>query len=227
MNNTMPPSGEVTNGLSQGQIGVLQDQLGHGLRKTTVFQKTPTAEVDRFVKEIGLSFRGVSVEWLEKRFQDFIGMFPVPVNYGEPEAIAKAIEEAGFDSKFIGIPLADIPLIGSGQFTHEVREVHFGRVMYNRDLPQALKDRGQQLGFKAGFKLADPLTALRFACANKDRQRKHPLAILFTDNTGQLCYLCLDESAGKRYLDIDRDGPDDFWRNRVRFLAVCELPLAV
>lgn len=213
-------------GLSRGLIGKLQEMLGHGLDRSTVFQSTPTEKVDQFVKAFGLTWRDASTEFLEKRFQDFTGIFRVPVNY-EPRAIAKAIEEAGFDSKYFGIPLADIPLVGSGQVIHEVREVHFDHAMYNRDLAQVLKVRGGNLGFKGGFRFADPLTGLRFACANRDRQRKYPLAILFTDSQGRLGDLYFNENSGEHRLVIDRLNPDDYWLAAVRFLAVCELPSGV
>ena len=212
-------------GLSRGLIGKLQEMFGHGIDKSTVFQNTPKEKVDQFVKEVGPRWMDLGVELLERQFQDYTGVFRVPVNYDEPNAIAKAIEEAGLDSKSLGIPLADIPLVGSGQAVREVREAHFGRVMYNRDLPNALKDRGESLGFRGGFGFNDPLTALRFACANRDRQRKYPLAILFTDSKGQLCYLYLRESAGERGLYVYRDYPGSRWNARVRFLVVCELPL--
>lgn len=211
-------------GLSRGLIGKLQEMLGHRLDKSTVFQNTPTEEIHRFVTTVGPDWRDASAELLEKRFQDFTGIFRVSVNYDEPNAIAKAIEEAGFDSKYLGIPLEDIPLVGSGQVVREVREVPFGRVMYNRDLPNALRERRQSLGFKGGFGFSDPLTALR-ACANRDRQRKYPLAILFTDSKGQLCYLYLGGVAGRRDLGVARSDPGDRWVAGVRFLAVCELPL--
>lgn len=86
------------------------------------------------------------------RFQDFIGIFSILVNYDEPEAIAKAIEAAKFDWKYVVLAPAEIPLVGAGQVEREVREAHFGRVMYNRDLPNALKERGEELGYKGGFK---------------------------------------------------------------------------
>lgn len=213
-------------GFSRGLIGKVEEILGHGIEKSVVFQNTLTADIDKFVKTIGPELRDAWVKMLEARFQDFIGVFSIPVNYYEPEAIAKAIAAAGFDWKLVGLESAKIPLIGTGQVTQEVHEVHFGRVMYNRDLPEALKKRGQELGFKGGFKFADPLTVLRLACANPDRQRKHPLVILFTDKDGRLWYLYLREHDGQRYLDVRQNYPDYYWREFVRFLAVCELPLA-
>ena len=213
-------------GISSGQVGKLKDMVEHGVNKSTVFQNTLTAEVDRFVKTVGPDLRDAWVELLEKRFQDFTGIFAVPVDYDEPEAIAKAIEAASFDWKHIGLAPEEMPLLGSGKIVQEVREAHFGRVMYNRDLPNALKQRGEELGHKGGFKFADPLTALRLACANPDRQRKHPLVILFTDKNGQLWYLYLHENSDERDLGVNRSDHDDGWNGSVRFLVVCELPSA-
>lgn len=180
-------------GFSRGLIGKVEEMLGHGIEKSVVFQNLLTAEIDRFVKTACPELRDAWVKQLEMRFQDFLGIFSVPVNYDEPEAIAKAIEAAKFDWKYVGLEPAEIPLVGTGQVVQEVHEVHFGRVMYNRDLPEALKKSGRELGFKGGYKFADPLTALRLACANPVLQRKHPLAILFTDDGGQLWFLCLFE----------------------------------
>jgi hypothetical protein len=206
-------------GLSRGQI----EMLGHGLNKLTVFKDTSTAEVDRFIKEVGPGWRDASAKLLEDLFQDFIGVFRVPVNCNEPNAIASAIEAGKFDGKYLGISVDEISLVGTGQIVHEVREVHFGRVVYNRDLPQALKERGKELGLDS-LKFADPLTVLRFACANPNRQRKYPLTILFIDKQGQLCYLCLGGSGGERDLFVGQDDPGDCWCASVRFLAVRELP---
>ena len=213
-------------GISSGQVGKLKDMVEHGVNKSTVFQNTLTAEVDRFVKTVGPDLRDAWVELLEKRFQDFTGIFAVPVDYDEPEAIAKAIEAASFDWKHIGLAPREIPLVGTGQVMQEVHEVHFGRVMYNRDLPNALKERGEELGYKGGFKFADPLITLRLACANPDRQRKYPLVILFTDKNGRLWDLCLGEGSDERCLYVDRVSHDGNWNDNVRFLVVCELPSA-
>lgn len=219
--NNMPPS-EVSKGFSQGQIRVLQKLLERGLRGSTLFQHAPTEQVDQFVKTVGSRRREVAVELLERQFRDFKGIFSVPVNYGEPDAIAKAIETAGFDKKYLGIPLADIPLVGKGQVVHEAREAHFGRVMYNCDLPAAVKERGQELGFKAGFKFADPLTALRFACANRDRRRDYPLVIVFYSGGNFYC-LYFHEESGRRKLYVGRRYQDGIWSARARFLVVGEL----
>jgi len=211
-------------GFSRGQIGKVEEMLGHGILKSTAFQNTLTEEVDRFIKAAGPNWRDACVELLEKRFQNFIGIFSFPVDYDAPQAIAQAIEEGKFDWKYVGLEPAEIPLIGTGQVVREVREVHFGRVMYNRDLPNALKQRGQELGFKGGFKFADPLTALRLAYANPDWQRKYPLAILFTDKNGRLWCVILDGDVDNRNLFVDRLSPGAHWHDDVRFLAVCELP---
>ncbi|MFA6454295.1 MAG: hypothetical protein WCV70_00325 [Patescibacteria group bacterium] len=224
-------------GLSRGQIGKIQEMIGHGILKSTVFQDTPTAEVDRFIKKVGPGLRDAWVELLEKRFQDFIGAellekrfqdfistFLIPVDYDEPEAIAKAIEMNKFDWKYVGLSPAEIPLVGTGRAIWDVHEVPFGRMMYNSDLPNALKQRGEELGYKGGFKFVDPLTALRFAWTKPDRQKKHQLAISFIDKGGRSWSLCLSENNGERHLYVYQFNPGDSWDEHVRFLAVCELP---
>ena len=126
-------------GISRGQIGKVEEMLGHGILKSTVFQGTATAEIDRFIKKVFPELRDGFVKQMEMRFQDFSGVFSIPVNYDDPEAIAKAIKENKFDEKYVGLTPAEIPLVGTGQVVREVHEVHFGRVMYNRDLLSAFK----------------------------------------------------------------------------------------
>lgn len=131
----------------------------------------------------------------------------------ELKAIAEAaIDEAKFDWKYIKLSPTEIPFVGA------VQEVCFGRVMYNRDLPNALKQRGEELGFKGGFKFADPLTALCFVCISKKR-RQHQLIVLFADND-QLECLCLYGGIGECYLRVYEYDPDDNWDKAACFLAI-------
>ena len=120
------------------------------------------------------------------------------------------------------MPVSNIPLVGVGQVNQEVHEVHFGERMYNRDLPDPLRIRGKEQGFKLGFKFTDVLTALTFALKNKDKQREYPLAILFYDTSGQLCSLYLDGGSYGRDLSVDEDYPGSLWDENVRFLVVAE-----
>ncbi len=207
------------------QIGKLLEVAGAALRKyRSNFRAADIQAVlgsPEIIKQLVSGF----IARLEQLVQTIAGVFRIPVNYGEPGAIAKAIAEAKFDRKYVGLAPAEIPLIGTGQVAREVHEVHFGCMMYNRDLPDALIKKGQELGYKNGFKFADPLTALRLACVQPDEQRKYPLAILFIDGNGQLWYLYLIEDDGERRLRVDRDNPDDDWYGHVRFLAVSEQPL--
>lgn len=57
MNNLSP-----SKGLSRGLIGKVEEMLGHGILKSTVFQNFLTADIDRFVKTIGPEFRDACVK---------------------------------------------------------------------------------------------------------------------------------------------------------------------
>lgn len=126
------------------------------------------------------------------------------------EAIEATIEAAKFGWKYVKLSPAEPGV-------HEVHEVYFGRVMYNRDLPNALKQRGEELGFK-GFKFADPLAALSFVCISKE-QRQHQLVTLFTNND-QLWCLCLLGGVGGCWLRVYEYNPEDNWDEAVCFLAI-------
>ncbi len=215
-----PSKKKVKVGLTSGLFGKVMDMVEHGLRKSTVFSGVPTADIDRFVKADGPALRDVWTAFLGKRFHDFIGRCVIPVDYGEPNAIAKAIDEGKFEWKYVGLAPESIPLVGAGKVNREVHEVPFDKIMYNCDLPNALKERGKELGYANGFKFADPLTALRYAATLPDRQRKYPLAILFTDVNGQLWYLYLHVNVTERGLNVSQDSPDNYWGGHVRFLAV-------
>jgi hypothetical protein len=136
----------------------------------------------------------------------------VSVNYDEADAINKAVKAGAFDNNWVDIDMNDIPVGGTGQAEHEVFELHLDREIYSRDLPDEL-DRNN-------VAFADPLTALRYAKELPDRQRKYPLAILFTNKKGQLCYLILLESDGKRNLVVNREDSVGDWREGCRFLVV-------
>jgi hypothetical protein len=114
----------------------------------------------------------------------------VKVDYDKPDAV-KAIRNAAFDSVKLAIQPQDIPLGGTGSVTHEVFEIDFGRLVFDKDLPAELDKRG--LAF------ADPLTAILYAARFPNRQRMHPINILFTDRQGQPCYLLLG------------GGPESLW----------------
>jgi hypothetical protein len=214
---------ETATGLTRGQATKLIEMAEHGLIKSPVFHGVSTARVDEFVKTVGPELRDAYVELVERRFQAFVGCHRIPVNYDEQDAIAKAITENRFGSKGVHIDLAKIPLGGKGQAVEEVHEVHFGKIMCNRDLPAALKAEGQQ----RGFKFASPLASLRYAQKFPKKQLEQPRGILFYDTDGQLCFLYLNERGGKRHLHVHRTHPDGYWYENVRFLAVPESePLA-
>jgi hypothetical protein len=150
----------------------------------------------------------------------------VTVDYDDQQALAKAIQAARVDNVFTGLPLTSVPLIGSGRKVQAVYEVHFDSVMYNGILPEALKTSGESLGFKGGLKFADPLTALIYAGAHRDRIRQYPLAVLLTIH-GQLWGLYLFELIGQYNLDFFQRDSNGGWPKDVRFLAVHDLPLPV
>ncbi len=208
--------------MSRGLIGRFQDLLGHGLLKSALFGSVPPKRTQDFIAEVGPDLRDAWVRMAEARLEDFLGVHRISVDYDQPDAIAKAVEANGFVGKnvFMGIPVEKIPIVGRGQMEHPVREIHFGKVMWNRNLPGALKARGVELGFKQGFKFADPLTSLWYALKLPERQRKYPLGILFYDTDGELCFLFLDVDDDGRSLYVNRINPDDSWLDDMRFLAV-------
>lgn len=219
-NEILSPSKKT--GFTRPLAGKVSEMLEPGLLKSPRFRQASTEEIDSFVKaQDPESLSDAIVAQLEARFEAFVGRVMVLVDYSKPDAIARAIEENNFDSKYLGLQASEIPLVGNGKVGREVHEVHFGKTMYNRDLPATLKAHGISLGYKKGFRFPDPLTTLLYALKLPDRQRQHPLAILFEVN-GRLFYLYLFEHARGRLLGVGRYGPDDLWFGPVRFLAVCE-----
>lgn len=213
-------------GITRGQATKLVEMTEHGLLKSAVFAGVPTAQVDEFLKSVGPDIRDAIVELSERRFQAFIGRFIVPVNYGAENAVQAAIDANNFGYKYVDTDASNIPLGGTGEAVEEVREVHFGKVMYNRDLPEALKQRGIADGFKNGYVFANPLTTLTFALKNPDVQKDHPLGILFYIGK-QLYYLYLYFNDDKRKLYVNKNFPGNYWDDYVRFLVVpASVPVA-
>ena len=148
-----------------------------------------------------------------------MGCYHVPVNYGVENAIQAAIDENDFANTYIYVDVASIPLIGTGETVEQVREVCFDKVMYNRDLPAALMQKGIEAGFKNGYKFANPLTSLLYALKHQQKQVEAPRGILFYIGK-QLCYLYLDADGSKRHVRVLKDDPDYYWSKSVRFLVV-------
>ncbi len=217
-NKTLSPSQQAT-GFTRGLTNKLSDMTEHGLLKSPVFQTALTSEIDAFVKELVPGLRDQYARLLERSFQVYVGRYIVPVNYDLPNVIATAIDANNFGYKYVYPNVADIPLGGTGEALEQVREVGFGKVIYNRDLPEALKKKGQEDGFVNGYVFANPLTALLWALKNPDVQKDHPLGILFYIG-GRLYYLILGSGGGERGLDVHWDLPGGGWREGVRFLAV-------
>ncbi len=215
---TLSPSRQAT-GFTRGLATKLFDIGEFGIIKSPVFQNVPTADLDAFVKEVGPDMRCQFVALVERRFEVHINCYRIPVNYGVPNAIQAAIDENDFGYKYVGVNVADIPLGGSGETVEMVREVHFGEIMYNRDLPAALRRKGIEAGFPNGYVFANPLTSLKFAKKNPEKQVEAPRGILFYIG-GQLCDLALLSDGDKRGLDVDRYSPGSPWHGDVRFLVV-------
>ena len=204
---TLSPSKGFTHGLA----GKLLEMLVHGFLKSRVFRRVETQELDAFVKSRSKTLRQKILQVVEQEFEFFSGRVIITVSYVSG-AIVQAIEANHFDSEYVDLSLDQIPLIRSGSVEHEVHEVHFDRVMFNRDLllPDALG---------SGMQFADSLTALQYALKLPDRQRHYPLVVLF-EVAGQLWCLRLSGVAGERRLRVDRVGPDGNWGPVCRFLTV-------
>jgi hypothetical protein len=139
----------------------------------------------------------------------------VKVDYDKPDAVARAITKAAFDSAKLAIHPKDIPLEGTGRVTKEVFEIDFGRLVFDKDLPSELGKRG--LAF------ADPLTAILYAARFPNRQRMHPINILFTDRQGQPCYLLLGGGPDRRFGTLPAN--PGHWGPGARFLVIRQGPL--
>jgi len=205
--------------MTRGLANKLVEMVEHGLLKSAVFAEVATAQIDEFVKTAGPELRDQFVKLVEKRFQSVIGCFRVAVNYALPNAIRQTVDDNNFDYKYVYVDLDQIPLNGTGEVVEQVHEVAFGEVMYNRDLPAALKRKGQDAGFENGFKFANPLTALRYAKENPEKQIEAPRGILFYIGE-QLCYLYLDSDVSVRGLGVYKGYPGDDWGKSVVFLCV-------
>jgi hypothetical protein len=137
----------------------------------------------------------------------------ISVDYGE-DTIRKAINAGGVENEYLYVrSVRDIPLGGTGRARHEVFELHLGEIDDNSDLLDELDERN--------LALVDPLTALRYAAKLPDRQRKHPLSILFKKSKKkEYCYLTLfEEENGERSLHVG-ESADRSWSADHHFLVV-------
>lgn len=134
----------------------------------------------------------------------------VKVDYSKPDAVAKAIKDAAFDWVKLDIAAQNIPLIHKGRITHDVLEIDFGRLVFDKDLPAELDKRG--LAF------ADPLTAITYATKFPDRQTLRPINILFTDKQGHSCYLLLGGGPDRRFKTMPANV--GHWGPGARFLVI-------
>jgi hypothetical protein len=191
-------------GFTRGLINKLFDMIGYGLLELPEFQAVPTAELDKFVKAVGPKIRDEFAKLVIRLFQGWL--------------IQAAIDANAFDNKYIYVEVSDIPATG-GEEVDQIREVSFGKTMYNRDLPEAIKRRGIEDGFANGYKFASPLAVLRWAKKNPDKQRQKPRGILFYIG-GRLCYLYLYGDSDRRSVHVYEFYPVGYWIAGVEFLVV-------
>ena len=135
----------------------------------------------------------------------------IKVHYDKPDAVASAIREAAFDWVETEVLPQDIPSGGRGRATYEVFEIDFDRLVFAENLPDELGKRG--------FDFADPLTAILYATTFPNRQRMHPLNILFTDKQGKPCYLLLGGGPDRR-LRTMRAEDRGHWGRGARFIVI-------
>ncbi len=201
--------------MTPSQIVKITDVLDAALRKRCwIYRRDDIQAVLGSPEMMKLLIAGF-ITRLEQLVQDLIIAYRILVNYDQPKAIVKAVQGAGLAwSQSCEV----IPLVGVGQIMREVYEVRFGRLIHNCDLPNALKQRGRELGFKDGFKFADPLTTLHFV--RDYLQRNQSLTVLFIDIMGRPCYLFVNVYEGRQMLGIYISKPDDYWNAGMRFLAV-------
>lgn len=135
----------------------------------------------------------------------------IEVHYDKPDAVASAIREAAFDWVETEVLPEDIPSGGRGRATYEVFEIDFGRLVYAEDLPDELRKRN--------LDFVDPLTAIVYVTTFPNRQRMHPLNILFTDKQGKPGYLVLGGGPDRR-LRTMRAEDRGHWGPGARFIVI-------
>ena len=206
--NASTPSAVV----SEGQARKLADQLTPGLVEAIVEGNLPHDRFQQMIQqEKNLRVRTRFVQFLRDVLAEIIDMVAIHANYGEENAIAKAIEDGHFDNKYLDLKPEQIPLVGSGEADHEVGELHLNQYLTTREVMVKVDEQG--------FKFADPLTALRYAVKLPERQRQYPLAILFEVKVLLWC-LVLFGGADKRALGVGRCGLGSCWSGDYRFLVV-------
>lgn len=213
MTNASTPSAVAT--VSERQARKLVDQLTPGMVEAIVDSSLPRDRFQKIVEqERQLCVRSRFVQFLRDIAAEIIDMVAIHSDYTALNAIAKALDDNRFDTKYLELRPEQIPLMGSGEVDHEVGEVHLNQYLTTREVMAKIDERG--------YKFADPLTALLYALKLPDRQRQHPLVILFEDSTGRICYLILGGDGLERNVHGNRDSLDDRrpWRWYYRFLVV-------
>ncbi len=154
-------------------------------------------------------------------FLGTIGNYAVLVDYDEPDAITRAIIRNGFSHTYIheDIKISEIPLggTGRGKVTEKIHQVCFGGAVYNREVPQKLRE-GHGYANHGGYESAGALAALTYAAMNPDRQRACSLVTLFRIGL-QLYSLHLYGTECIRALEILPAFPNGLWPGKTEFLA--------
>lgn len=198
--------------VTERQARKLVDQLTPGMVEAIVEGNLPHDRFQQMVQqEKNLRIRSRFVQFLRDIAAEIVDMVAIHCNYGEENAIAKAIDDNHFDAKYLDLKPEQIPLVGKGEVDHEVGEVHLNQYITTREVIAKIDERG--------YKFADPLTALRYALKLPDRQRQYPLAVIFEIN-GQLWCLVLLRDGSKRRVFVNRCNLDDYWDEDYRFLVV-------
>ena len=208
----MKKSASTPSVMSEGQARNLVDQLTPRLVDAVMDGCLPAEQFQQLIqqeKELELGTR--FVDWLLSMMALIVQWVVVRCNYSTQNAISEAINAADFDNKYLGLSADQIPLMGNGEVDHQVGELHLGKQLKTSEVIAAVENQ------TAGF--ATPLAALRYAAMLPNRQRQHPLVIIF-EVGGQLWFLVLDEVDGERDLDVHRDSLDGGWVESFRFLVV-------
>lgn len=139
--------------------------------------------------------------------------------YGVKNPFQVALLVGRFDIVDVCPEILDLAPGSIREAVEDVREVCFGGVMYNRDLPKSLKRKGQDRGFSEGYGFVSPFTALEWALKNPHAPGKYSVVTLFSIGKQLYCF-CLSSVNGRRELSVRKQDPGRFWSGNVRFLAI-------
>lgn len=184
------------NQITDEQIGKLFDQLRPGIQSCGIPKEDfqIMLEQERVLK-IRSRFKGL-LQGLHHEISKFVS---ITVDYSRIELISEIAGEFKLDLEICKYTecndqpqLSEIPLVGTGNMSHEVFELWLrnfatGSVRQASDFVHEFEVRG--------IVLADPLTTLLYACEVFKEQRGD-IESFFTASNGQFCHMLL-----KRKLD--------------------------